>query len=46
MSLPIYEGIVKNRVVILPEDVQLDEGLRVEVRVPTPGQETFIEDRC
>ena len=36
----VYKGIVKDRVVLLPEGVHLDEGLRVEVRVPEAGQET------
>jgi hypothetical protein len=38
--MQVYEGIVKDRVVLLPEDVHLDEGLRVEVRIPEAGQET------
>ena len=38
--MQVYEGIVKDRVVLLPEDVHLDEGLRVEVRIPEAGEET------
>ena len=41
--MEIYEGIVKDRVVLLPEDVHLDEGLRVEVRVSRPEQESREE---
>jgi hypothetical protein len=41
--MQVYEGIVKDRVVLLPEDVHLDEGLRVEVRIPETGQETLEE---
>jgi hypothetical protein len=41
--MQVYEGIVKDRVVLLPEDVHLDEGLRVEVRIPEAGQETPVE---
>ena len=36
--MEVYEGIVKNRVVLLPEDVHLDEGLRVEVRIRKAGK--------
>ena len=35
----VYEGVVKDRVVVLPEDVLIDEGVRVEVRVHKVGQE-------
>lgn len=38
--MQVYEGIVKDRVVRLPEDVHLAEGLRVEVRIPEAGEET------
>jgi hypothetical protein len=38
--MQVYEGVVKDRVVLLPEGVHLDEGLRVEVWVPEAGQET------
>jgi hypothetical protein len=31
--MQVFEGIVKDRVIVLPEDVRLDEGVRVEVRV-------------
>ncbi len=31
--MTIYYGVVRNRVVILPEDVPLTDGTRVEVRV-------------
>ena len=36
----VYEGIVKDRVVLLPEDVHLDEGLRVEIRIRETGQDS------
>jgi len=38
--MQVYEGIVKDQVVLLPEGVHLAEGLRVEVRVPRSGQES------
>lgn len=41
--MQVYEGIVKDQVVLLPKDVHLDEGLRVEVRVPKAGQESREE---
>jgi hypothetical protein len=41
--MQVYEGIVKDRVVLLPENVHLDEGLRVEVRVSTAEQESREE---
>lgn len=31
----VYHGVVRGQVVVLPEDVQLDEGSLVEVRVPS-----------
>jgi len=31
--LQVYEGIVQDRVVVLPKDVHLEDGLRVEIRV-------------
>lgn len=34
----VYEGVVKDRVVVPPEDVLIDEGVRVEVRVHEVGQ--------
>jgi hypothetical protein len=37
--MQVYEGIVKDRVVLLPGDVHLDGGLRVKVRIPDAGQE-------
>jgi hypothetical protein len=39
--MQVYEGIVRDRVVILPEDVQLEEGLRVEIRVPGAESESL-----
>ena len=36
--MQVYEGIVKDRVVLLPEDVHLDEGMRVEIRIREAGQ--------
>lgn len=38
--MQVYEGIVKDQVVLLPKDVHLDEGLRVEVRIRETGQES------
>lgn len=38
--MQVYEGIVKDRVVLLPEDVHLAEGQRVEVRIREVGQES------
>jgi hypothetical protein len=38
--MQVYEGIVKDRVVLLPDDVHLDEGLRVEIRIREAGQES------
>lgn len=38
--MQVYEGIVKDRVVLLPENVHLDEGLRVEIRIREAGQES------
>ena len=32
MADPVYYGVVKGNVVLLPEGVQLSEGLRVEIR--------------
>ncbi len=31
----IYHGVVKGNAVMLPEDVDLEEGLPVEVRIPS-----------
>lgn len=38
--MQVYEGVVKDRVVVLSEDVRLDEGVRVEVRVHEIGKGT------
>jgi predicted DNA-binding antitoxin AbrB/MazE fold protein len=38
--MQVYEGIVKDRVVLLPENVHLDEGQRVEIRIRKAGQES------
>ena len=38
--MQVYEGIVKDRVVLLPENVHLDEGQRVEVRIREVGQKS------
>lgn len=35
--MPVYRGIAKDNVVVLPEGVHLDEGLIVEVRIPPVG---------
>ena len=32
--MSVYYGVVKGRVVMLPENAQLEEGLTVEVRLP------------
>lgn len=35
-----YRGIVRDRVIVLPEDVSLDEGTTVEIRViPSSGED-------
>ena len=39
----VYEGIVKDQVVLLPNEVRLEDGLRVEVRVPKAGEESREE---
>ena len=36
----VYEGIVQDRVVVLPEDVQLEDGLHVEIRIREAGHES------
>jgi predicted DNA-binding antitoxin AbrB/MazE fold protein len=41
--MQVYEGIVKDRVVLLPENVHLDEGQRVEVRIREAGQKSSEE---
>jgi hypothetical protein len=33
--MDVYRGVVRNNVVVLDPDVQLTDGLTVEVRVPT-----------
>jgi hypothetical protein len=38
--MQVYEGIVQDRVVALPEGVHLEEGLHVEVRIRHAGQES------
>jgi hypothetical protein len=43
LDMQVYEGIVQDRVVVLPKSVHLVEGLRVEIRVPEPEQES-LED--
>ena len=30
--MQVYEGVVQDRVVVLPEDVHLEDGLQVEIR--------------
>jgi hypothetical protein len=30
--MPVYSGVVKNNIIVLPEGVQLEEGTEVEVR--------------
>lgn len=32
--MPVYRGVVKDNVIVLPEGVHLDEGLIAEVRIP------------
>jgi hypothetical protein len=41
--MQVYEGIVQERVVVLPEGVHLDDGLRVEVWVREAGKEPAEE---
>ncbi len=41
--MQVYEGIVKDRVVILPEEAQLEEGLRVEVWIREGKQDPLEE---
>ena len=41
--MQVYRGIVQDRVVVLPEGVHLNEGLRVEVWVREAGQESAEE---
>jgi predicted DNA-binding antitoxin AbrB/MazE fold protein len=38
--MQVYEGIVKDRVVLLPNNVHLDEGQRVEIRIREVGHES------
>jgi hypothetical protein len=38
--MQVYEGIVQDRVVVLPEGVHLEEGLHVEVRIRKAGPES------
>ena len=38
-SMAVYRGVVKGNVVVLPDDVQLVNGLPVEVHVAQPGLE-------
>ena len=37
--MSIYYGVVKNNVVILPKDIQLAEGLIVEIHIPPAEHE-------
>ena len=37
--MSIYYGVVKNNVVILPKDIQLVEGLIVEIHIPPAERE-------
>jgi hypothetical protein len=41
--MAIYRGVVQDNVVILPEDVQLPDGLVVEVNVPRQAVEEVAE---
>ena len=41
--MQVYEGIVQDRVVVLPKGVHLEEGLHVEVRIRETGQESTEE---
>jgi hypothetical protein len=36
----VLEGIVRDRVVVLPDGVQLEEGLQVEVHIRDAGQDS------
>lgn len=39
-SMRVYEGIVQDCVVVLPEGVQLEDGLHVEIRIREVGHES------
>lgn len=41
--MQVYEGIVQDRVIVLPEGIQLEDGLRVEIRIREPGQDPAEE---
>lgn len=41
--MAIYEGIVHGNTIVLPEDVQLEEGTRVEVRT-FPQNDSLAEE--
>jgi|GEM_PF-1919965 len=41
--MAVYQGIVKGNVVVLPEDVQLDDGARVEIRT-LPEDDMLTEE--
>jgi hypothetical protein len=41
--MQVYEGIVQDRVVVLPEGVHLEDGLHVEVRIREAGQGSLEE---
>jgi hypothetical protein len=40
--MPVYFGVVKGKVILLPENLDLPEGIRVEIR--TLPEETSSED--
>jgi hypothetical protein len=39
-QMEVYEGIVQDRVVVLPEGVHLEDGLHVEIRIRKVGHES------
>jgi hypothetical protein len=45
--MDVYRGVVRNNVVVLDPDVQLADGLTVEVRVParSPSVEQILRER-
>lgn len=40
----IYRGVVKDRVVVLPEGVELPEDTMVEILAPSAGEETALPE--
>ncbi len=44
--MPTYYGVVKGNTVVLPENIQLPEGVAVEVRIPTSSVERADESEA